>query len=197
MHTKTESPRQSFMEQYSRTKENGLRFSKGLFAATSAGLLASILMAAQLSSSTVQEPSISATAQILQRCSMQLPALQKSAVSQSLDEWSPMWLATDANRSAEEKTEFCAQLLSASIQGPTLGDAQNEPAFAESLQEAKQLMLIQIADQVLESTQVAEDVAPLMGLAPSDVQHYFKAVKQGSPLQESGPTPQAGPHFSV
>lgn len=194
-----QTSRQTFLTSGS-TQQKSLP--KILLAAAGAGLFASLMLTAQMTknhTTPVQTPlaSATATAKLLQRCSLDLPAIQLTSVSKALDEWSPVWLATSSNLPVQDQNDLCTQLLGASFQGPTQGDPGDQAAFETGLEETKQLMLTQIAGQVLKSDTAAEEVAPLMGLAPSDVQHYFKSVKQGTPAQGSGPTPEPGPHFSV
>lgn len=194
-----QTARQSFLTSGGTKQKNLPRI---LLAAAGAGLFASLMLTAQMTKShtvPTQAPiaSVGATAKLLQRCALDLPAIQLTSVSKTLDEWSPVWLATSNNLKAQDQNDLCTHLLGASFQGPAQGDPGDQAAFQAGLEETKQLMLTQIAGQVLESDAAAEEVAPLMGLAPSDVQHYFKSVKQGSPAQGSGPTPEAGPNFSV
>lgn len=190
----------SFLEPYKYTQEHSARLSKGLLAAIGAGLLASSLLAVSvvnISNTTALGSTGIATAQILQRCNVKLLELHQVQATQVLNAWAPIWLTSDSNRTAQARSELCTQLISASLQSPFSKDIQTDLAFSAVLEDTKQLMLTQIADQVLADEHVAEELAPLMGLAPSDVTHYFKSVKNGSPLERAGPTPEAGPYFNI
>lgn len=191
-----------FLAEKSNTTETQQKsISRILLAAASVGLFASLMLTPKIvtnqSTPSGELASTSATAKVLKRCNLELPTVQLNTVAKSLDEWSPVWLATNAAIPNDEQNSLCAQLLGASLQGPSEGESPEQPAFEVALEETKQLMIIQIADQVMADGKVAEDLAPLMGLTPVDVQHYFKSVKKGSPAAGPGPTPEVGPYFSV
>lgn len=108
-----------------------------------------------------------------------------------------MWLVAQEKMSDNDQSNFCTQLVSTSIQGPSDEKDAETSTFSAAMTETQQLMLQQIAGEVLKDDSVAEEIAPLMGLAPSDVKHYFKSVEQGSPAEGTGPTPEQGPYFNV
>ncbi len=181
-----------------------MKLATTLLAGAAAGLLASAVLwskhadHAQENASVLPAVEINlSTAKVLQHCNMTLPAMQTSGVASALNEWTPMWLASHGKMSIDAQNRLCTQLLSASLQGPTPEDAQAGPDFQSALDDTTHLMRSQIADEVLEHKELAESIAPLMGLPPGDVVHYFKSVKQGKPLESPGPTPEVGPHFSV
>ncbi len=181
-----------------------MKLATTLLAGAAAGLLASAILwskHADLPQDTTSvlpavEVSLS-TAKVLQHCNMTLPAMQTSGVAAALNEWTPLWLASHGKMSIDAQNRLCTQLLSASLQGPTPEDTQAGPDFQSALDDTTHLMRSQVADEVLEHQELAESIAPLMGLPAGDVVHYFKSVKQGKPLESPGPTPEPGPHFSV
>lgn len=177
-----------------------MKIAKTLLAATSAGLLAAAFLWSPQENTLPNTPALeisSATAKVLKQCNMDLPSIQTPFVAASLNEWSPMWLVAQDKMSMDEQNEFCTQLVSTSIQGPSNENDQDTTTFSSAMTDTTQLMLEQIAGEVLKDDAVAEEIAPLMGLAPSDVKHYFKSVTKGSPADGSGPTPESGPHFNV
>ena len=181
-------------------KTSAKNISRALLAAVSAGFLVSLMLVPHVdnnTNNTAIETTQPATLKVLQRCNLELPAIQLKRVFASLDEWAPLWLAANSVIPNNEQTNFCTQLLGASLQGPSQDEPIDQEVFDTALDETRQLMITQIADQVLADDAVAEDLAPLMGLAPVDVQHYFKSVKKGSPEKGPGPTPQVGLYFNV
>ena len=170
------------------------RFERALWAALSIGVLSSVGLGVALKKDNTSD----AMKKVTNVCSIRLPTEEVQHISNALNDWTSIWVATNGTRNAQERHALCAQLLSTSLQvfsNPDLNTTSS--GFNIALEDTKQLMLTQIASQVLLHEQVAEDVAPLMGLPSSDVKHYFKSVQQGSPVQGSGPTPEAGPYFKI
>lgn len=165
-----------------------------LLAAAVSGLLASTFLMSASSSlaDTESIPATSAmvaTALILQRCHIDMPQVQHAATDQALEVPASVWLIANKSMPEQAQSELCAQLLSASLQGSSEDNAHNPAEFDSALSDTRQLMLEQIADQVQEHDTLAVDIAPLMGLAPSEVKHYFKAVTQDPAPFESDATP--------
>ena len=182
----------------------GMKLATTLLAGAAAGLLASAFLwsnhveASKEKSTPLPAVEVSlSTAKVLQHCNMTLPTMQTSGMAIALNEWAPMWLASNGRMSVEAQNRLCTQLLNASLQGPTPEDDHTGPDFQVALDDTTYLMRSQIADEVLEHQELAENIAPLMGLPAIDVVHYFKSVKQGKPLETPGPTPEPGSHFSV
>ncbi len=185
-------------------KEHNLRkkLSCTLIAAAGAGLLASTLLLGRSSNTTdlpedLTQHQMMATAKILNRCNINLMAIQLPSVNAALDNWSTVWLASSQTMPIESQEALCTQLISASLQGPSDEDTSENIEFLDALTETTQLMVAQISEQVLKDETIAESVGPLMGLDPPDVQKYFKSVKKYSPPENKSPTSDEHSHFNV
>lgn len=158
-----------------------------LLAATTAGLLASSLMLANarqnVEATAIKAPPIASlsvdsnTILVLKQCNINLPTMEMSIVADDLEDWAPLWLMTNKNRSMENQNALCSNILSAALQVKEEDYARDK--MFEPMTSVVNTMMNQVGEVTLEDKNIAGEVALLMGLNLNDTLDYFRELKTG------------------